>query len=113
MKEGEQLGKRREEEVDGQDGKNRLEKPKQAFVVLPYMKGVTERLQRAYEKDNSQLVCKAGYPIRNAVVCPNDPLDMEGKCGVIYECKSEECGQFMWGKCRDPYVTGCWSMTSL
>ena len=75
LKEGEQLGKRkkREEEMQRQDGKNRLEEPKQAFVVLPYMKGVTERLQRAYKQQhNIQLFCKARYTIRNAVVHPKD-----------------------------------------
>ena len=47
FKEGEQLGKRekmREEERKGQDAKERQEEPKKAFVELPYMKGITDRL---------------------------------------------------------------------
>ena len=63
LKEGEQLGKRekrREEEMQGQDGENRLDELKNAFVVLPYMKGVTERLRRAYKQHNIQLFCKGG-----------------------------------------------------
>ena len=51
LKEGEQVGKREkrsEEEMQERDGENRQEEPKEAFVVLPYMKGVTERLQRTY-----------------------------------------------------------------
>ena len=44
LKEGEQLSKRqkrREEEVDGQGGQGRQEKPRKAFAVIPYMIGVT------------------------------------------------------------------------
>ena len=55
LKEGEQHGKRkkrREEELQGQDRENRLEEHKKAFVALPYMKGVTERLHRAYKQHN-------------------------------------------------------------
>ena len=61
-----------------------LDEPTKAFVVLPYMKGVTERLQKAYKQHNIQLFCKAGYAIRNAVVHPKDPLDLEEKmwCGI-------------------------------
>ena len=25
-------------------------------------------------------------------------MDLEEKCGVVYECKCEECGQVMWGR---------------
>ena len=80
LKEGEQLGKkqkRREEEMKGQGGKEGQGEPKKAFVVLSYVKGVMERLQRAYKQHNIQLFCKAGYTIRNAVVCLKDPLDPE------------------------------------
>ena len=58
LKEGEELGKRqkrREEEMKGQGVKDREEDPKKAFVVLLYMKGVTERLQRACKQHNIQL----------------------------------------------------------
>ena len=55
------------------------------------MKGVTERLQRAYKQHNIQLFCKARYTIQNAVVHPKGPLDLGEKCGVIYECRCEQC----------------------
>ena len=38
------------------------------FAVLPYMKGVTERLQRAFKKHDTRLYSKAGFTVRNAVV---------------------------------------------
>ena len=63
--EGEQLEKRqkrREKEVDGQGGKDRQEKNKKAYEVLLYnvMKGVTERLQGAYNKMTSSSFAKLG-----------------------------------------------------
>ena len=61
------------------------------------MKGVTERLLRAYKKHGIQLFCKAGYTTRNAVVCPNDHVEPEEKCGIVYECKNEEYGQLYVG----------------
>ena len=63
MKDGEQLGdkrKRREGDEEGQDEKDRDEKLKKGCVVLPYLKGVTERLQRACQKHNIQLFAKPG-----------------------------------------------------
>ena len=71
--------------MKGQGGEDRQGEPNKAFVVLLYIKGVMESLQRAYKQYNVQLFCKAGYTIRNAVVCLKDTLDLEEKCGVIYE----------------------------
>ena len=68
LKKGEQLGnrqKRREQEMEGQIGKDRKEELKKVFVVLLYMKRVTERLQRDYKQHNIQLFCNAGYTIRS------------------------------------------------
>ena len=48
--------------MNGQGGKGR-QKPGKAFVVVSHMKGVTQGLQRTYEKHNTQLFCKAGYTI--------------------------------------------------
>ena len=51
------------------------------YAVLPYMHGVTERLQRVFKKHSVSLYSKAGYTVRNAVVNPKDPLDMVEQCG--------------------------------
>ena len=48
-----------------------------AFLVLLYLKDVTERLQRAYKQHSIKLFCKARNTIRSAVVFPKDPLDQE------------------------------------
>ena len=64
LKEEEQMGKkrqeRREEETEGQGVQERQEeKLKKAYVVLSYMNRVIERLQKAYNKYDIQLFCKA------------------------------------------------------
>ena len=40
--------------------------PRRRHIVLPYVKGIVERLQRVYKKNNIALHSKAGYTIRQA-----------------------------------------------
>ena len=78
--------------------KDRQEEPMQAFVVLPYMKGVTVRLQRAYKQHSIQFFCKAGYVIRNAVVCLKDPLDTEENVVQYMSASARSVDSCMWGR---------------
>ncbi|KAI8515711.1 hypothetical protein Bbelb_065240 [Branchiostoma belcheri] len=39
-----------------------------SYAVLPFIKGVTERLKRAYSKHNASLFSKPGYTLRNALI---------------------------------------------
>ena len=45
------------------------EKPK-GYVVLPYIRGVSERLKRCYKKRNINLYHKAGQTLRQVLVHP-------------------------------------------
>ena len=98
LKEGELRGKRqlRKEEEKGrdqvEDGKSKQ------YAVLPYTKGVAERLQRAFRKHSIALHAKAGFTIRNAVVSPKDPLDSDEQCGVIYQCACDVCVELYVGE---------------
>ena len=74
------------------------DKPSQHYVVLSYVKGVTERLKQTLAKHNVSLYSKPGYTLRNALVKPKDPLDDMEKCGVIYKVGCEECGQVYVGE---------------
>ena len=80
LKEGELRGKRQlMKEEETQKGSDQVEgKKMRQYAVLPYMKGVTERLQRAFMKHDISLYAKVGFMIRNAVVRPKDPLDNVG-----------------------------------
>ncbi|XP_078614276.1 uncharacterized protein LOC144883555 [Branchiostoma floridae x Branchiostoma japonicum] len=82
-----------------QKGSHTEEKaPPASYAVLPYMKGVTERLKRAFAKHNVSLYSKPGYTLRNALVRPKDPLLPSEKCGVIYKVACEECGEVYVGE---------------
>ncbi|KAI8477848.1 Cartilage matrix protein [Branchiostoma belcheri] len=69
-----------------------------SYAVLPYIKGVTERLKRAYAKHNVSLFSKPGYTLRNALVSPKDPLLPSEKCGTVYKISCEMCGEVYVGE---------------
>ena len=73
-------------------------KKSKQYAVLPYMKDITERLQRDFGKHDIALYAKTAFTIRNAVVSPRDPLDLGEQCGVIYECACEVCGTLYVGE---------------
>ena len=100
MKEGELRGKRQlRKEQEKQKVSDQVEDRKsRQYAVLPYMKGITERLQRDFRKHNIALYAMAGFTIRNAMVSPNDPLDPREQCGVIYKCDCNVCGELYVGE---------------
>ena len=67
--------------------------PLSPVLMNLFMEEFELRLQRAYNKHDIHLFYKAGYTIRNVVVCLKDPLDPVERCGVVYECKCEQCCQ--------------------
>ena len=76
---------RKEDEAEAKHDLDQGEgKSKTQYVVLPYMKGVMERIQWAFNKHNIRLYSKAGYTVRNAVVSPKDPLEkIQAVCSDI------------------------------
>ena len=61
LKEGEQQGKKKHKDKDGKK-KSDNEKPR-GYAVLPYMKGISERLQRCFKKRRINLYHKAGQTL--------------------------------------------------
>ena len=100
LKEGELRGKRQlRKEQEKQKGTDQVEEKKcKQYAVLPYMKGIIERLQRAFRKNDIALYAKARFNIRNAMVSPKDPLHFRDQCGVIYECACDICGELCVGE---------------
>ena len=81
LQEGEQHGKKRQQdkkEIRKEEG----DKPK-GYAVLPYMKGVSERLQRSFKKRNISLYHKAGQTLRQLLVHPKDKMEPQEQCGVV------------------------------
>ena len=49
-------------------------KSNRLFAVFPYMKGITECLQWAFNKHDTRLYSKAGYTVKNIVDSPKTHL---------------------------------------
>ena len=95
IKEGEQRGKSKNKKKKEKEGEKT--RPK-CFVVLLYMKGVSERLQRSFTKRNISLYHKAGLMLRNLLVRPKDKLEKEEHCGVVYESECQVCVEIYIGE---------------
>ena len=95
---------RKEQEPKTRASDQGWEKSTSQVAVLPYMKRVTEQLQRALRKHGIRLYSKAGFTIKNSVVSPKDPVDTCEHCGVIYECSCEVCGKIYIGETRRSLV---------
>ena len=93
LKEGELQGKSK----NVKKVKDQKEKQK-GFVVLPYCKGISERLKRVFKKHGVSLYSKAGQTIRQSLVRPKDPLDPPEQCGVIYQTDCDVCGEIYVGE---------------
>lgn len=93
LKEGDLKGKKEKKKEAPEDGK----KPK-GYVVIPYAKGISERLRRVYRKHGISMYSKAGLTLRNCLVRPKDPVEAKEQCGVVYECACDECGQIYVGE---------------
>ena len=76
------------------------------------MKGITERLQRAFRNHNIALYAKAGFTISNAMMSPKDPFDVGEQCGVIYERACDVCGELYVGETGRSLVEKVMNMLS-
>ena len=89
LKEGEQRGKKRDTE---RKEENTETEKSVGYAVLPYVKGLSERLQRIFKKHKISLHHKAGHTLRQELVRPKDKLEIHEKCGVVYETECGQCG---------------------
>ncbi|XP_078599380.1 uncharacterized protein LOC144874745 [Branchiostoma floridae x Branchiostoma japonicum] len=77
-------------------GKNR------GFVVLPYVKGVSEGLRRIFTSHGIKTCFRPANTLRNILVAPKDKTPKEQKCGVICHIKCQ--GQNIRGPCTETYI---------
>ena len=68
------------------------------MVVLPYVKGVTERIQRSMRKHNIETPVKPYITIRRLVVHPKDKIEDKHKCGVVYRVNCLSCQKIYLGE---------------
>ena len=71
-------------------------RPKQ--VSIPYVQGVSEKLQSIFKKYNISTIHKPYNTVKDFLVHPKDPTPTLKQCGVIYNIKCENCDQFYIGE---------------
>ena len=59
--------------------------------MIPYIKGVTEKLQRIYNKHHIATAIKPHQTLRHILVHPKDKEDKLKKCGVVYKINCKNC----------------------
>lgn len=68
------------------------------IVTLPYIRGITEPLQRAMRKYNINTVVKPYTKLRQLLVHPKDKIEQDKKCNVIYEIPCKSCNKTYVGE---------------
>ena len=61
------------------------------MVVIPYVKGLSESLERVFRKHQVATAMKPHQTIRHLLVHPKDKQDICGKSEVIYKIESKNC----------------------
>ena len=75
------------------------------LAVLPYVKGVSERIQRVLQKRLIKVALKPVNTIRQAVIHPKDKLPITSKSGVVYQIPCGTCDQCYIGETGRPLGT--------
>ena len=70
--------------------KDRSERTK-GLVVLPYVRGMSERIARTLNKHNIQSAMKPATTLRSLLVHPKDKIHRMDNVGVVYEIPCNNC----------------------
>ena len=90
---------RRKMRTRGAESSTREEREHKPLVVLPYVKGVTEKITRVL-KPHARVSTKPGQSLRGMLVKPKDKRDKIQSTGLVYQYKCE-CGKVYIGEtCR-------------
>ncbi len=71
---------------------------KVGMVILPYVKGCTEQLQRVFSKYKISTAVKPHRTLRNILVHPKDIIEKDKKCNVVYKVTCRNCGKCYIGE---------------
>ncbi|XP_060794656.1 uncharacterized protein LOC132897207 isoform X1 [Neoarius graeffei] len=67
-------------------------------VTLPYIRGITERIQRAMRKHNINTPVKPHTTLRQILVHPKDRIHPDNRCNTIYEIPCQLCNKTYIGE---------------
>ena len=62
-------------------------------IGLPYIKGLSENLQRLFHSNNIQTYRKPFNTLRSLLVKPKDATPIEQQCGLVYHIKCQNCNE--------------------
>ena len=67
---------------------------KKPYIVLPYVKGLSESMKNVCNKHGIQVHYKGGNTIKSLLMAPKDKDHITKKSGIIYrfKCNRVECG---------------------
>ncbi|CAH1272571.1 Hypp4886 [Branchiostoma lanceolatum] len=82
-----------------QKGKSKKQEEKaRAMVVIPYIKGVTEPLERVFRKHNVSTAVRPKTTLRSLLVHPKDKLDDLVKTDCVYKIPCKSCNEVYIGE---------------
>ena len=83
-----------DEEPDDEESQ---EEEKQPLAVILYVSGVSERIRKAREKYNFNVIFKSGPTLRSPLTKVKDPLSKEKLADVVYQIPCQ-CGKMYVGE---------------
>ena len=75
------------------------------MVTLPYIRGITERIQRAMQKHRISTPVRPHLKLRQILVHPKDQIPPDKKCDVIYEIPCLTCNKTYIGESGRQFCT--------
>ena len=75
------------------------------MVVLPYVQGVSERLQRSFKKYGINTAMKPHNTLKRLLVHPKDKIDALQTCDCVYEIPCQTCNKTYIGETGRKFET--------
>ena len=68
------------------------------MVTIPYVKGISEALQRIFKKYNVATTMRPLSTLRSMLVHPKDKISLEDSTGVVYQIPWKDCDKVYVGE---------------
>jgi len=72
--------------------------PSRGMVVIPYVEGIAEKVQRTFKKYNISTAMRPTNTLKNLLVHPKDKKDIEQKSEVVYDIPCKGCDKSYIGE---------------
>ena len=85
--------------------KDTVKEKSNGMVVIPYIQGVSERIQRVFIKHNIATAMRPYNTLKNNLVHPKDKRETAQTCDCIYEIPCKNCNKSYVGKTGTAFGT--------